>query len=98
MPHPCHEDPTDERGQLKCSLQCDTCPQNGYERHRDAKRYIARHWREHMDGRTGEVDHTSLAEAAAQRVGHDEWLDDPDHPIWDWAVDLVPSANRVRCP
>ena len=30
---------------------------------------------------------TSLAEAAAITLGHDEWLDDETHWIWDLAVE-----------
>jgi hypothetical protein len=32
---------------------------------------------------------TELAETAADVLGHDEWLDDPDHPIWDWALEVI---------
>jgi hypothetical protein len=32
---------------------------------------------------------TSLAEAAAITLGHDEWLDDPDHWIWVLALETL---------
>jgi hypothetical protein len=31
---------------------------------------------------------TALAESAAITLGHDEWLDDPDHWIWDLALEI----------
>jgi len=30
---------------------------------------------------------TELAEIAAWELEHDEWLDDPTHPVWDWALE-----------
>lgn len=35
----------------------------------------------------GELNSTSLAEDTAFAVGHPEWLDDPDHWVWDLAVE-----------
>jgi hypothetical protein len=32
---------------------------------------------------------TTLAESAAIVLGHDEWLDDPDHWIWDLAIETL---------
>lgn len=32
---------------------------------------------------------TELAEVAAWEMDHDEWLDDPDHWIWDIALEVV---------
>ena len=31
---------------------------------------------------------TVLTESAAITLGHDEWLDDPDHWIWDLALEI----------
>ena len=31
---------------------------------------------------------TILAESAAITLGHDEWLDDPDHWVWDLALEI----------
>jgi hypothetical protein len=31
---------------------------------------------------SGEIILTNLAEATAQSLGHDEWLDDSDHAVW----------------
>lgn len=31
---------------------------------------------------------TQLAEAAADTFEHDEWLDDPEHWIWELAVEF----------
>lgn len=35
---------------------------------------------------TGEVNLTALVEEAACDLGHSEWLDDPDHTIWEMAT------------
>ena len=32
---------------------------------------------------------TELAEVIAWEMNHDEWLDDPDHWIWDLALDMT---------
>ena len=32
---------------------------------------------------------TALAEAAAATLGHDSWLDEPDHWIWDLALEVL---------
>ena len=37
---------------------------------------------------------TTLAEDCAHELGHDEWLDDPDHEVWEIAVDM---ADRLGC-
>jgi hypothetical protein len=37
----------------------------------------------------GEINLTRLAEIAADQFGHNEWLDDPLHPIWDIAYDVA---------
>ena len=37
----------------------------------------------------GEVNCTRLAEETAQLMEHDEWLGDPDHVIWDCAVNVA---------
>jgi len=31
---------------------------------------------------------TELAEDAALVHGHDEWLEDDTHPVWDWAIEV----------
>lgn len=41
-----------------------------------------------IDNTTGEVDYTALAETTAEELGHDEWLDDSDHEIWDLALEV----------
>lgn len=35
---------------------------------------------------------TALAESAAITLGHDEWLDDPEHWIWDLALSIGDPA------
>lgn len=44
---------------------------------------------DHIDPRTGEPDCTGLAEDCALEFDHDEWLDDPDHWIWEVAVEVA---------
>jgi len=34
---------------------------------------------------------TSLAEAAAHAVDHDEWLDDEQHWVWELAIQVIPG-------
>jgi len=42
-----------------------------------------------IDKATAEVNCTRLAEMTAQELNHDEWLDDPDHVVWDIAVEVA---------
>ncbi|MNY65361.1 hypothetical protein D3C86_2026230 [compost metagenome] len=35
---------------------------------------------------------TDLTEAAASEFDTCNWLDDETHPIWDWALEFVPTA------
>ena len=35
---------------------------------------------------------TTLAESAANTLGHDEWLDDETHWIWDLAIEIGDQA------
>ena len=42
---------------------------------------------DYVDG-CGEIDCTSLAENAADEFHADFWLDDPNHWVWDLAVDV----------
>lgn len=35
---------------------------------------------------TGEPEYTQIAEGAANVFGHNEWLDDPLHWIWEEAI------------
>ena len=41
---------------------------------------------QHRDRATGEVNATTLAEAAAHQFDHEEWLDDETADVWDWAA------------
>ena len=38
---------------------------------------------------TDEINSTLLAESAADHFGHDEWLDDETHFVWDAAFEVV---------
>lgn len=42
----------------------------------------------------GEVNCTALAEACAHAHGHDEWLDDETHEVWDAALDAAERASK----
>ncbi len=53
--------------------------------------FMHNHVRDHIDPLTGEVNCTGLAEATAHALGHDEWLDDPDHKVWEMAVHVANS-------
>lgn len=53
------------------------------------RRWMEHNWKPHVDSRTGEVNMTWLAEAAAHEFERDEWLDDPDHFVWVAAADVM---------
>lgn len=38
---------------------------------------------------TNDINLTVLAEATAHELGHDEWLDDETHEVWDCALTAV---------
>lgn len=42
------------------------------------------------------VNLTELAEAAAHELGHDEWLDDETHEVWDIAITVAEKADPER--
>lgn len=41
----------------------------------------------------GQVSLTQLAENTAHELGHDEWLDDETHWVWEEAI----NAAKIRC-
>ena len=43
----------------------------------------------------GEVNFTRLAENAAWHFGHDEWLDNPDHWVWDLSCEEGERAQEA---
>lgn len=47
----------------------------------------------YVDQATGEANLTRLAEAAAEAHDHDEWLDDPDHWVWDMAIEAAEAEG-----
>ena len=51
--------------------------------------YMQDHVADCADPKTGEVNCTFLAEDTAGHFGHDEWLDDPYHTVWAFAVDVA---------
>lgn len=48
-----------------------------------------------LDPWTNEVNLTILAENCAHRLGHDEWLDDPDHEVWELAIEVATEAGKL---
>lgn len=42
----------------------------------------------------GFVNLTTLAEEAANNLGHNEWLDDESHPVWDVAIEAAEAIAR----
>jgi len=53
---------------------------------------------EFVDGKTGEVNMTRLAEECAIALGHTEWLDDELHPIWEWSMQVAEGYERGHEP
>jgi hypothetical protein len=47
-----------------------------------------------VDSDTNEVNRTQLAENTAHALNHDEWLDDSDHILWDFAIDIAEAHER----
>ena len=45
----------------------------------------------------GEISLTKLAEIAALDHDHPEWLDDPDHEVWDLAVEVSDIWESQPC-
>ena len=45
------------------------------------------------DPQTGKVDVTTLVWLAASEMGHPEWSDDYDHPVFDVAVNAIEAAE-----
>lgn len=49
--------------------------------------------KECTDEDTGEVSATALAEEAAERLGHPEWLDDETHFVWEVAAEIADELD-----
>ena len=48
-----------------------------------------------VDANTNEVNRTQLAENTADALNRDEWLDDSDHILWDFAIDVSEAHERM---
>ena len=59
---------------------------------RTAEHHIRSTMQDLMDGSNVPMNATWLAEDCAHRLGFDEWLDDPDHEVWEIANEI----NQVR--
>jgi hypothetical protein len=44
----------------------------------------------------GEANMTEIAEAAAHELDHDEWLDDPDHEVWEIVAEIAEARGLLR--
>ena len=44
----------------------------------------------------GEIDLTSLAEDVAFELGHDEWLDDSTHVLWEVVIEAADEVGGLR--
>lgn len=47
-----------------------------------------------VNGFVNECNATQLAENCAHNFGHDEWLDDSDHIVWDIAMDAAEAEDK----
>ena len=63
---------------------------------RAAKAFIVRHVNDADMQEGTSVNLTKLAEEGAYHVDCDEWLDDPNHAIWDLALDAAIAAGRLN--
>ena len=55
----------------------------------DIRRYMRLHANEFDNA-------TNLAEECSKHLNHDEWLDDPDHIIWDLAIEYMEKYEHLE--
>jgi len=55
----------------------------------EIQHYMLNNWRDALDKNTGQVNATKLAEDTAWALGHSEWLDDQDHIVWWYALEVA---------
>jgi len=53
---------------------------------------------DYIDGATGEVNETHLAEEVADHFGHPEWLADETHYVWDAALEASENCPGALSP
>lgn len=51
---------------------------------------------EDLVDQSGEVNTTLLAENIAHEAGHDEWLDDETHLVWEVACDIGTHLEEMN--
>lgn len=51
-----------------------------------------------VDPLSGFVNYTELAEATAHALHHPEWLDDPEHDVWQIAIEVGDKYERTNPP
>lgn len=64
-----------------------------------AKSWMAKNVKDYVDGKTGEVNATGLAEAAADEFDAKDvggWLDDETHWVWDIAAEVAEHHERTH--
>ena len=49
----------------------------------------------YVDSVTEQLNCTALAEATAQELGRDCWLDDPDHIVWECAYQVATEQEEL---
>ena len=54
-------------------------------------KYVESIKQEHYDPALLDYNLTSLAKDAADHFGHDDWLDDESHPLWEIVSDVTQS-------
>lgn len=57
----------------------------------EIRSWMSRNWKDHVDW-TGELNCTTLAEACADALGHDEWLDEEGHVVWEIALEFAEES------
>jgi len=58
-----------------------------HEESKSIRAYMMAHFREHVD-ENGEVIEEQLAQDTAKALGHEEWLQDDKHEVWNIAVEI----------
>ena len=59
-------------------------------------RFIRNNGEEYTVIEHGEINCTLLAESIAHAYDHDEWLDNPEHDVWDISLDLPDAYHDQR--
>lgn len=80
-------------------MTCPDCTEHGRHGRRRVTRWMEAQLRDpdarglYVDPRTDIASTTALAEDAALSVDHEEWCDDPDHWVWDAAIEAAEACG-----